>query len=75
MPPPSFREALLAEMSNLRAFAISLSGSVSMADDLVQETLESVEQIGQVPAGDEHSRLDVHHSAQHLLFELPQARP
>lgn len=37
MPPPSFREALLAEMSNLRAFAISLSGSVSMADDLVQE--------------------------------------
>ncbi len=39
MPPPSFREALLAEMSNLRAFAISLSGSVSMADDLVQETL------------------------------------
>jgi RNA polymerase sigma-70 factor, ECF subfamily len=39
MPPASFKEALLAEMSNLRAFAISLSGSVSMADDLVQETL------------------------------------
>jgi RNA polymerase sigma-70 factor (ECF subfamily) len=39
MPSNSFREELLAEMKNLRAFAISLSGSVSVADDLVQETL------------------------------------
>jgi RNA polymerase sigma-70 factor, ECF subfamily len=39
MPPASFKEELIAEMSNLRAFAISLSGSVSLADDLVQETL------------------------------------
>ena len=35
----SFKDELVAEMSNLRAFAISLSGSVSLADDLVQETL------------------------------------
>jgi RNA polymerase sigma-70 factor, ECF subfamily len=39
MPPPSFKDELLAEMSSLRAFAILLSGSVSLADDLVQETL------------------------------------
>ncbi len=39
MPTTSFRDELVAEISNLRAFAISLSGSVSLADDLVQETL------------------------------------
>jgi RNA polymerase sigma-70 factor (ECF subfamily) len=30
---------LLGEIKNLRAFAVSLSGSVSLADDLVQEAL------------------------------------
>jgi RNA polymerase sigma-70 factor (ECF subfamily) len=39
MPSTSFRDDLIAEIKNLRAFAISLSGSVSLADDLVQETL------------------------------------
>ena len=39
MPPASFKDELISEMSTLRAFAISLSGSVSLADDLVQETL------------------------------------
>jgi RNA polymerase sigma-70 factor (ECF subfamily) len=39
MPSVSFRNELLAEIKNLRAFAISLSGSVSVADDLVQEAL------------------------------------
>jgi RNA polymerase sigma-70 factor, ECF subfamily len=39
MPPDSFKTDLIAEMKNLRAFAISLSGSVPVADDLVQETL------------------------------------
>ena len=39
MPSASFKDELLAEIENLRAFAISLSGSVSMADDLVQEAL------------------------------------
>jgi RNA polymerase sigma-70 factor, ECF subfamily len=39
MPPNSFRDELIAEMRNLRAFAISLSGSASVADDLLQETL------------------------------------
>jgi RNA polymerase sigma-70 factor (ECF subfamily) len=39
MPPNSFRDELLAEIKSLRAFAISLSGSLSFADDLVQETI------------------------------------
>jgi len=33
------RESILATLPNLRAFAISLSGNVDRADDLVQETL------------------------------------
>src|ERR1700747_1392068 len=36
---PTVREAMLAGGPGLRAFAISLSGNVDRADDLVQETL------------------------------------
>jgi len=36
---PSIRDGLLAAVPSLRAFAISLSGNVDRADDLVQETL------------------------------------
>jgi RNA polymerase sigma-70 factor (ECF subfamily) len=36
---PDIRDAILAAVPNLRAFAISLSGNVDRADDLVQETL------------------------------------
>jgi RNA polymerase sigma-70 factor (ECF subfamily) len=39
MPSTRFKDELLAEIRNLRAFAISLCGSVILADDLVQETL------------------------------------
>ena len=40
MPPePEIRDALLAAVPSLRAFAISLSGQVDRADDLVQDTL------------------------------------
>jgi RNA polymerase sigma-70 factor (ECF subfamily) len=39
MPSADFKKELLAEIKNLRAFAISLSGSISLADDLVQEAL------------------------------------
>lgn len=35
----TFRDGLLAAVPNLRAFAISLTGDVVRADDLVQETL------------------------------------
>ena len=36
---PELRDAMLAAVPSLRAFAISLSGNVDRADDLVQETL------------------------------------
>ncbi|MEQ1730835.1 MAG: sigma-70 family RNA polymerase sigma factor [Vicinamibacterales bacterium] len=36
---PSVRDALVGTIPNLRAFAISLTGDHSMANDLVQETL------------------------------------
>src|SRR3979411_2057860 len=36
---PSVRDAMLAAVPSLRAFAISLSGDVDRADDLVQEPL------------------------------------
>ncbi len=35
----SLRDSILKSIPNLRAFAISLSGTVDRADDLVQETL------------------------------------
>jgi RNA polymerase sigma-70 factor, ECF subfamily len=38
-PEPDLREALLAAVPILRAFAISLAGQVDKADDLVQDTL------------------------------------
>ena len=38
-PSPSVRDAMLAVIPNLRAFAISLSRNADRADDLVQETL------------------------------------
>ncbi len=38
-PTDLFREGMVKEMPNLRAFAISLCGNVTQADDLVQETL------------------------------------
>ena len=37
--PPSVRDAMLTSVPSLRAFAISLSGNIDRADDLVQETL------------------------------------
>jgi len=36
---PSVRDAMLGAVPSLRAFAISLSGNIDRADDLVQETL------------------------------------
>ena len=38
-PDPGFKTALLAEIPQLRFFALSLSGHHDRADDLVQETL------------------------------------
>ena len=39
MSEAAFTDMMVAEMPYLRAFALSLSGSASVADDLVQETL------------------------------------
>lgn len=39
LPSASFRDLLVKEIPNLRAFAASLSGSVQLADDLVQDTM------------------------------------
>ncbi len=36
---PALRDSMLATVPRLRAFAVSLSGNVDRADDLVQETL------------------------------------
>jgi len=36
---PSVREGIIATIPRLRAFAVSLAGSVDRADDLVQETM------------------------------------
>lgn len=38
-PSPDFTRALMGAAPSLRAFAISLSGNVDRADDLVQDTL------------------------------------
>ena len=39
MSEPDFRSRLIAELPGLRAFAASLCGSLTTADDLVQDTL------------------------------------
>lgn len=36
---PEIRDAILKTVPNLRAFAVSLTGNIDRADDLVQETL------------------------------------
>ncbi len=39
MSAADFKDGLIREIPNLRAFAASLSGSMQLADDLVQDTL------------------------------------
>ena len=57
MMRPSVRDAMLAAVPGLRAFAISLCGDVDRAVDLVQETLlRAMADIGYVPTRDEHVR-------------------
>ena len=76
MPSNSFKDELVAEISNLRAFAVSLSGSVSLADDLVQETLvRAWSKSDKFQPGKSLRVLALHHPAQRLLSELPQALP
>jgi RNA polymerase sigma-70 factor (ECF subfamily) len=49
---PDFREALLLTVPRLRAFAISLTGNLDRADDLVQETvLRAIENVHRFEEG------------------------
>ncbi|MGL4441882.1 MAG: sigma-70 family RNA polymerase sigma factor [Bosea sp. (in: a-proteobacteria)] len=38
-PQPAFRDMLVAEIPSMRAFAVSLCGNITTADDLVQDAL------------------------------------
>ena len=61
---PSVRDAMLAAVPSLRAFAISLCGNVDRADDLVQETLlRAMANIEFVSTRHEHVGVALHHPA------------
>src|SRR3954463_12957844 len=49
---PDLRDGILASIPSLRAFAVSLTGSIDAADDLVQETiLRGLSHIGSFQPG------------------------
>ena len=49
---PDFTEALVLTVPRLRAFAISLTGNLDRADDLVQETvLRAIENVDRFEEG------------------------
>ena len=69
----SFRNDLGAQIPRLRAFAISLCGSMTLADDLVPGGLAArLGQFGEISAGNKSSRVAVHHSPQRFLFSPSQ---
>ena len=75
-PSDVFGDGLIAEIKHLRAFAISLSGSITAADDLVQETLlRAWSKSDQFRVRDKSEGLVADDLAEHLLFRFSQARP
>jgi hypothetical protein len=65
---------MLAAISSLRAFAISLSGKVDRADDLVQETLlRAIANINSFHPGSHMPA--IRHPPQPVLHGIPQATP
>jgi RNA polymerase sigma-70 factor (ECF subfamily) len=65
---------MLAAVPSLRAFAISLSGNVDRADDLVQETLlRAMANIDSFEPGTDMSAW--HHPPQPVPLGIPQAPP
>jgi hypothetical protein len=71
---PHVRDAMLAAVPRLRAFAISLCGIVDRADDLMQENPPARHRQHQlIPAGDEHVRLAIHHPPQPVPVGISQA--
>ena len=66
------REAMLAAVPNLRAFAISLCGNIDRANDLVQETL--LRAWGRprfVRAWHQHVGVAVHNPAESFSQRIP----
>ena len=70
----SLKDALVAEMGNLRAFAVSLCGDKERADDLVQETLfKAWNHLDSVQGRHQPEGVALHHPAQHLFLRAAQA--
>ncbi len=70
----SLRDALVAEMGSLRAFAVSLCGDKERADDLVQETLfKAWNHLELVQGRHQPQGVALHHPAQHLFLRAAQA--
>ena len=66
-----FRDQLIAAIPSLRAFAVSLSGNATRADDLVQETLvKAWDESFELRARHQSARLALHHPAQR--HSIPQ---
>ena len=73
MSDEAFGDQMVAQMPYLRAFAISLCGSHSLADDLVQDTLvKAWSHADSFQPKHQSARLARHHSAQYLFFQLSE---
>jgi len=67
---------LIGAVPNLRAFANSLCGDPTRADDLAQETLvKAWTKLASVEKGIEPQSLAVHDPSQHLFLGIAQASP
>ena len=78
LPSDGFGDDLITEIKHLRAFAISLSGSVSASDDLMQEALlRPWSKSDQFRDGTNLRALVANDLAEHLCssFRFSQARP
>jgi hypothetical protein len=74
MIDPSVKDDLLAAVPSLRAFAISLCGRTSRAEDLVQETLMKAWANSRfVPTRFQYDRVALYHSPKRVLFGVSQA--
>jgi hypothetical protein len=72
---PPVRDAMLAAVPGLRAFAISLCGKVDRADDLVQETLlRAIGNINSFQPGT-NMCLAIHYPPQPVPVGISQATP
>ena len=69
---PPVRDAMLAAVPSLRAFAISLSGNIDRADDLVRETLlRAMANVDSFQTWNEYVRVALHHPPQPFPIGIP----